>query len=154
MAASDETSRHGDKPGAAPPPPPPPADPKRPDARESGRFAYEGLERVIHEKSRLGILSSLATHPDGLLFNDLKALCRLTDGNLSRQLQLLQSEGFVEVWKGFKNNRPQTLCRLTPAGRERFLEYIAVLEGVVADAAKAARAAGDPLPAGGRVAPA
>ena len=124
--------------------------------RESGRFAYDGLARVIHERSRLSILSSLASHPEGLLFNDLKGLCNLTDGNLSRQLQLLQEHNFVEVWKGFKNNRPQTLCRLTATGRERFLEYIAVLEGVVADAARASRKpapTGD-APFGGRAAPA
>lgn len=100
----------------------------------SGRFAYDGLQRVIHEKARLSIMASLAAHPEGLLFNDLKALCALTDGNLSRHLQLLQESELVEVWKGFKNNRPQTLCRLTADGRKRFLEYIAELEKVVADA--------------------
>ena len=130
-------------------------DARREDAntsvRISGRFAYEGLERVIHERSRLGILSSLAAHPKGLLFNDLKELCSLTDGNLSRQIQLLQESGFVEVWKGYNNNRPQTLCRLTASGQERFLEYIAVLEDVVQNAAKtakASRSAADPLPEG------
>ena len=110
-------------------------------AREAGRFAYEGLERVIHEKARLSILSSLASHAEGLLFNDLKALCALTDGNLSRQLQVLQEAGFVEVWKGFKNKRPQTLCRLTPDGRKRFVEYITTLENVIKDAATASREA-------------
>jgi DNA-binding HxlR family transcriptional regulator len=114
-------------------------DPARGEVREPGRFAYQGLERVIHEKARLSILSSLAVHGEGLLFNDLKALCTLTDGNLSRQLQLLQEEGLVEVWKGFKNRRPQTLCRLTPEGRKRFLEYVATLEKVVSDAADVAR---------------
>ena len=103
-------------------------------ARESGRFAYEGLERVLHEKARLSILSSLATHADGLAFNDLKALCSLTDGNLSRQLQVLQEAELVEIHKGYKNNRPLTVVRLTGDGRARFLEYIAVLENVVADA--------------------
>ncbi|MES1213362.1 MAG: transcriptional regulator, partial [Singulisphaera sp.] len=49
-----------------------------------GRFAYQGLERVLHEKARLGIMTSLVTRPEGLLFNDLKRLCDLTDGNLSR----------------------------------------------------------------------
>jgi DNA-binding MarR family transcriptional regulator len=118
----------------------PAADAARDDSvRLSGRFAYEGLERVIHERSRLGILSSLAAHPKGLLFNDLKELCSLTDGNLSRQIQLLQESGFVEVWKGYNNNRPQTLCRLTPSGQERFLEYIAVLEDVVQNAARTAK---------------
>ena len=110
-----------------------------PGEGSSGRFAYEKLERVIHEKARLSILASLASHAEGLLFNDLKALCALTDGNLSRQLQVLQEAGFVEVWKGFKNKRPQTLCRLTPDGRKRFVDYINTLESVVKDAAGAAR---------------
>jgi DNA-binding MarR family transcriptional regulator len=108
------------------------------EPREVGRFAYDGLERLIHEKARLSILASLASHAQGLLFNDLKKLCSLTDGNLSRQLQVLQEAGFVEVWKGFKNKRPQTLCRLTPGGRKRFVEYITTLENVVSDALAAA----------------
>jgi DNA-binding MarR family transcriptional regulator len=114
--------------------------------RPSGRFAYEGLERAIHEKARLGIMTSLATNPRGLLFADLKELCALTDGNLSRHLQVLQEEGLVEVWKGYHKKRPQTLCRLTNEGRRRFLEYVAVLEDVVADALAAATAAPDPGP--------
>jgi DNA-binding transcriptional ArsR family regulator len=103
-----------------------------------GRYAYEGIERVLHEKARLSIMTSLVTHPAGVLFGDLKDLCSLTDGNLSRHLQVLQEARLVEVWKGFQGNRPQTLCRLTAEGRRRFLEYIAVLEGVVADALTAA----------------
>jgi DNA-binding MarR family transcriptional regulator len=106
-----------------------------------GRFAYEGLERVMHEKARLGILSSLAVHQEGLLFNDLKDLCALTDGNLSRHLTMLEEAKLVEVWKGTKNNRPQTLVRLTDTGRRRFLEYVSVLEEVVADAMKAGQVA-------------
>src|SRR3712207_9194036 len=84
--------------------------------RTPGRYAYDGLERVIHDKARLSILSSLASNDAGLLFNDLNALCSLTDGNLSRQLQVLQEAGIVEVWKGMENNRTQTLCRLTDDG--------------------------------------
>jgi DNA-binding MarR family transcriptional regulator len=106
---------------------------------EAGRFAYAGLERAIHEKARLGILTSLMTQPKGLLFGELKDLCALTDGNLSRHLDVLKSAGLVEVWKGQHDNRPQTLCRMTDAGRERFREYISVLEGIVADAADAPR---------------
>ena len=83
---------------------------------------------------RLSILSSLAAHPGGLLFTELKTLCALTDGNLSRQLSQLQEGRFVETWKGLHNNRPQTLVKLTDAGRKRFLDYIGVLEGLVADA--------------------
>lgn len=102
--------------------------------KDGGRFAYEGLERVIHEKARLGILTSLASNPEGLLFGNLKAMCTLTDGNLSRHLQILLEAGLVEMWKGYKDNRPQTLCRLTPDGRQRFLEYVTELERVVKDA--------------------
>jgi DNA-binding MarR family transcriptional regulator len=104
---------------------------------QTGRFSYAGLERAIHEKARLGLMTSLVSHPTGLLFNDLKELCALTDGNLSRHLKVLQDEGLVEVWKGYKNNRPQTLCRITDSGRDRFLEYIGQLEKVVSDAAAA-----------------
>jgi DNA-binding MarR family transcriptional regulator len=115
----------------------------------TGRFAYEGLERVFHEKARLGIMASLVTHPRGVVFADLKELCHLTDGNLSRHLKVLHEAGFVEIWKGFHHNRPQTLCRMTDEGRRRFFEYINVLETVVQDALKAARtkpasAAGNP----------
>jgi DNA-binding MarR family transcriptional regulator len=116
------------------------------DDESAGRFAYLGLERLIHERSRLGILSSLAAHPQGLVFNDLKALVVLTDGNLSRQLQLLAEAKFVEVWKGTRNNRPQTLVRLTPNGRKRFLEYIAQLEKVVADASAGDQTDTSPAP--------
>lgn len=109
-------------------------------ADETGRYAYEGLERVIHEKARLGILTSLVTHPKGLYFNDLKELCTLTDGNLSRHLQVLCDQGLVEIHKGFHQKRPQTTCVLTKEGRRRFLEYVAELEHVVADALGATRA--------------
>jgi DNA-binding MarR family transcriptional regulator len=116
--------------------------------REAGRFAYEGLDRLIHEKARLSILSSLASHGDGLIFSDLKALCALTDGNLSRQITQLQEAGLVEVWKGYKNNRPQTLVRLSKEGRKRFLEYIGVLEGILADASSVVRRPATPIPEG------
>ena len=108
--------------------------------KEGGRYAYDGLDRVMHEKARLGLLTSLAAKPEGLLFGDLKELCQLTDGNLSRHLTVLQEAGLVEQWKGFKGKRPQTLIRITTEGRRRFLEYVAVLESVVADAQAAAKA--------------
>jgi DNA-binding transcriptional ArsR family regulator len=81
-------------------------------------------------------MTSLAARPEGLLFNDLKHLCSLTDGNLSRHLQTLQEAGLVEVWKGFHKRRPQTLCRLSAEGRHRFVEYLGELERVVRDAAR------------------
>ena len=101
-------------------------------------FSYEGLDRVIHEKARLGVLTSLMAHPKGFAFADLKQLCGLTDGNLSRHLQVLQEAGLVAIKKGYERNRPHTTCRLTPIGRRRFLDYLTVLEQVVRDAAKAA----------------
>src|SRR5918999_4811287 len=101
---------------------------------ERGRFAYQGLDRVLHEKARLGIMTSLVTRPEGLLFSELKRLCALTDGNLSRHLDVLREAGLVEVWKGFENRRPQTLCRLSPEGRQRFVAYLEELEQVIRDA--------------------
>jgi DNA-binding transcriptional ArsR family regulator len=107
---------------------------------QPGRFAYDGLDRVLHEKARLGIMTSLVTRPEGLLFGELKRLCALTDGNLSRHLDVLHEAGLVELWKGFENRRPQTLCRLSTEGRQRFLAYLEELEHVIRDAMpKAAR---------------
>ena len=99
-----------------------------------GRFSYEGLDRVMHEKARLGILASLAANAGGVLFNDLKQLCSLTDGNLSQNLRVLSEAGLVEIWKGSAGSRPQTMYRLTKEGRKKFSDYIAVLERIVADA--------------------
>jgi Transcriptional regulators len=107
-------------------------------ARGQGRFAYEGLDRVIHERARLSVLTSLLTHPKGVAFGDLKELCSLTDGNLSRHLRVLEEANMVEIVKGHEHNRPLTVCRITTAGRKRYLEYLETLEQVVRDAAKGA----------------
>jgi DNA-binding MarR family transcriptional regulator len=109
---------------------------------QPGRFAYEGLDRVIHEKARLSVLTSLAAHPKGLVFGTLKQMCGLTDGNLSRHLQVLEEAGLIAIEKGYDRNRPQTICRITAEGRQRYLDYLKVLEQVVRDAASAAKAAG------------
>ncbi len=119
---------------------------KTEDEDESGRFAYEGLDRVLHEKARLGIMTSLVTRPEGLLFTELKRLCALTDGNLSRHLDVLREAGLVEVWKGFENRRPQTLCRLSAEGRQRFVAYLEELEQVIRDAMPKAARRSAPLP--------
>ncbi len=102
--------------------------------QSTGRYAYEGLDRIVHEKARLGIMTSLITRPDGLLFVELKQLCALTDGNLSRHMEVLREAGLVEIWKGYDRKRPQTLYRLTADGRRRFVEYLAELERVIRDA--------------------
>jgi DNA-binding transcriptional ArsR family regulator len=104
------------------------------DPSGPGRHAYDRLDRILHEKARLGIMTSLMTRPDGLLFGELKQLCSLTDGNLSRHLEVLHDAGYVKIWKGYENRRPQTLCQLTSLGRRRFLEYLAELERVIHDA--------------------
>ena len=108
---------------------------------EAGRFAYGGLDRVIHERARLGVLTSLVAHAGGVAFNDLRQLCDLTDGNLSRHIAVLQEAGLVEVIKGFDGARPKTLCKITPEGRQRFLDYLTVLDQVVRDAAAVSGAA-------------
>ena len=101
------------------------------------RFAYDGLDRIIHERARLSVLTSLVTHSKGLLFGDLKQLCALTDGNLNRHLQVLEAARLIVITKGVQNNRPQTFCRITALGRKRYVEYLAVLEQVLLDAAAA-----------------
>ena len=114
---------------------------------EEAPYAFDGLDRVMHEKARLGILSSLVAHPKGLAFGELKRLCALTDGNLSRHLQALEEAGCVRLEKTFEGKRPLTTCRLTPAGRTRFLDYLAVLERVVRQAAAATHLRSSPKPA-------
>src|SRR3954454_17917192 len=99
-------------------------------AAQTGRYAYDGLDRVLHEKARLGIMTSLATRPQGLSFTELKQACALTDGNLNRHLDVLHKAGLVTVEKGHEGRRPLTTCRLTAEGPTRFLEYLALLEQV------------------------
>ena len=106
--------------------------------RGVGRYAYAGLDRVLHEKARLGILTALAGNPGGLLFNDLKELCALTDGNLRRHIAVLAEAELVAAESSPRRRgegRTQTRYALTRDGRARYLEYLAELERVVADAA-------------------
>lgn len=100
----------------------------------AGYYAYQGLDRVLHEKARLGILTALLTRGEGILFTDMKRLCGLTDGNLSRHLQVLVDAGLVSTWKGQEAGRSQTLARLTKGGRRQFLAYLEQLERVIEDA--------------------
>lgn len=109
-----------------------------------GRFAYEGLDRVIHERARLSVLTSLMTHPKGVSFGDLKQLCSLTDGNLNRHLRVLEEARMVSILKGHDRNRPQTICRITASGQKRFVEYLETLEQVVRDAAQGAKEGSQP----------
>lgn len=101
----------------------------------TARFAYEGLDRVIHERARLSVLTSLMTQPNGLSFVELKQLCALTDGNLARHLQVLEEENMVRLTKEGDVGRAQTTVRITTGGRKRYLEYLTILEQVVRDSA-------------------
>jgi DNA-binding MarR family transcriptional regulator len=109
-------------------------------------FAYDGLDRVIHEKARLGIVTALVGRPEGLAFNDLLRLCGLTQGNLSRHLAVLEEAGLVSISKGFEARRPRTDISLTAEGRRRFLDYLSVLEQVVRDASTHAEPAAPRTP--------
>jgi DNA-binding MarR family transcriptional regulator len=101
------------------------------------RFAYDGLDRVIHERARLSLLTSLITHSKGLPFGEMKQLCGLTDGNLNRHLTVLEEAKLVVTSKTIEHGRSQTVCRITALGRKRYVEYLAVLEQVVLDASSA-----------------
>ena len=91
--------------------------PKKKSEGRANQYAYPGLDRVIHERARLSVLTSLARYSKGLRFGDLKALCGLTDGNLSRHMQVLQEAGLIDVAKSFEHNRPQTTVQRHLAGK-------------------------------------
>jgi DNA-binding MarR family transcriptional regulator len=88
------------------------------------------IDRVIHEKGRLAIMSMLAATPE-LSFTELRDALEMTDGNLTTHIKALQQEGYIAVAKSFQNNRPLTTCSLTAPGRKAFAEYIYLLEKIV-----------------------
>ena len=88
------------------------------------------LDRVIHEKGRLAILSMLAASPE-LSFTELRDTLGMTDGNLTTHIRTLQEAGYLSVTKSFQNNRPLTTCALTAAGKQAFTRYINLLEQIV-----------------------
>jgi DNA-binding HxlR family transcriptional regulator len=88
------------------------------------------LDRIIHERMRLGIVSVLAVH-DAVSFNDLKKLVRATDGNLSVHARRLEEVGYVECTKRFEGRVPRTEYRLTDAGRTALQRYLAHMEALI-----------------------
>ncbi|HEY5043839.1 MAG TPA: transcriptional regulator [Verrucomicrobiae bacterium] len=88
------------------------------------------LDRVIHEKGRLAIMSMLAASPD-LSFTELRDALGMTDGNLTTHIRALQQEGYIAVAKSYQNRRPLTTCSLTPEGRKAFAGYVDLLEQIV-----------------------
>ncbi len=88
------------------------------------------LDRVIHEKGRLGIMSLLGASAE-LSFIELRDALNMTDGNLTTHVRTLQEAGYVAVTKSYENNRPLTTCMLTAKGRKAFTDYIGLLEQIV-----------------------
>jgi len=88
------------------------------------------LDRLIHEKGRLAILSVLAASPE-LSFTELRNLLEMTDGNLSVHIRTLQEAGYLAVTKSFRKRKPLTTCALTPAGKIAFTQYLDLLEQFV-----------------------
>ena len=88
------------------------------------------LDRVIHEKGRLAIMSMLAASPE-LSFTELRDALGMTDGNLTTHIRTLQETGYLSVTKSFQNNRPLTTCALTAAGKKAFTHYIDLLEQII-----------------------
>jgi DNA-binding transcriptional ArsR family regulator len=114
----------------------PKASPKKNDAvvEGPGRFAYEGLQRAFHEKARLGIMTSLMLHPEGLTFTDLKELCGLSDGNLNRHLEVLTEADFVSIVREGSGRSSKSTCTITSLGHRSFTAYLTELQQVIQDA--------------------
>jgi DNA-binding MarR family transcriptional regulator len=88
------------------------------------------LDRVIHEKGRLAIMSMLAASPE-LSFTELRDALNMTDGNLTTHIRTLQEAGYIAVAKSYQNNRPLTTCSLTAGGRKAFADYVDLLEQIL-----------------------
>ena len=119
---------------------------KKSKAQSSTKATQEALDeidRVFHEKARLGIMTTIIGFPDGMNFNDLKELCGLTDGNLNRHLKVLVDTGVLSVKKTGQGRNTNSLYRITTKGRRAFERYLAALETILnaakssADAPKA-----------------
>jgi DNA-binding transcriptional ArsR family regulator len=93
------------------------------------------LDRIIHEKGRMAIMSLLAATPE-LSFTEMKQSLGMTDGNLSVHLRTLQEAGYIAVTKTFQDRKPLTTCSLTTAGRKAFGQYIDLLEEIVRQSRK------------------
>lgn len=91
---------------------------------------FRQLDRVIHEKGRLAIMSLLAASAE-LSFTEMRDVLDMTDGNITTHIRTLQEAGYVAVTKSFQNNRPLTTCSMTQAGRRAFAGYIDLLEQIV-----------------------
>jgi DNA-binding MarR family transcriptional regulator len=89
-----------------------------------------GLDRLIHERVRLGIISALAVN-DALTFNELKTLLGATDGNLSVHARKLEDADYVACVKSFEGRLPRTQYRITAAGRRALDRYLNHMEAII-----------------------
>ncbi|MBZ5527486.1 MAG: transcriptional regulator [Acidobacteriia bacterium] len=99
-------------------------------ATVKGQAVASDLNRLIHERIRLGIVSALAVNPS-LTFNELKALLKTTDGNLSVHARRLEDADYVACTKSFDGRLPKTEYRLTSAGRKALEHYLAHMEALI-----------------------
>lgn len=99
--------------------------------KQSPPFAYEGLDRIFHERGRLAVCTCLIANDDGLSFTALADACGLTDGNLNRHLHALAEMDIVTLSRLRGSGRPTTVVRISKTGRARFLAYIDELEAVI-----------------------
>ncbi len=88
------------------------------------------LNKAIHQKARLGIMSILMVSTE-VDFNYLKDRLKLTDGNLSSHLSLLEKEKYIKIKKKFVKKKPRTLCQISDKGRQAFKEYLENLEKII-----------------------
>ncbi len=93
----------------------------------------EELDRLIHERIRLGIVSALAAN-ETLTFAELRDVLKTTDGNLSVHARKLEEAGYIRVTKGFEDRKPRTEYRLTPRGRRALEQYLQQMEGILSAA--------------------
>lgn len=96
----------------------------------AGDGAIPDLDRLIHERIRLGIVSALAAN-DSLTFNELKRLLKTTDGNLSVHARRLEEADYVQCTKVFEGRMPKTEYRITPAGRKALQKYLDHMEALI-----------------------
>ena len=94
------------------------------------RHAAPALDRLIHERMRLGIVSALAAN-DSLTFNDLKSLMNTTDGNLSVHARKLEDAGYITCTKTFEGRLPKTEYKLTAAGKRAMESYLSHMETLI-----------------------
>ena len=110
--------------------PAPPADVSRPAGRRSAFRDPASLDNLIHHRLRLGIVSALAA-AERLTFNEIKALLKTTDGNLSVHARKLEDAGYVTCTKGFDGRRPRTEYQLTTLGRRELARYLTHMEALI-----------------------